>query len=331
MNLISSKIKKIAVLTSGGDSPGMNAAIRAVVRGALFHGLDVVGVKRGYQGMIEADFVSLDSSSVSHIIQQGGTFLKSARSKEFMTVEGRKKAYENLKANSIHAVVVIGGDGTFTGAYVFSQEHDIPFVGIPGTIDDDIYGTDSTIGYDTALNTVTESVDKIKDTANSHNRMFFVEVMGRDAGALALNSAVACGAEAVFIPEKNNQLTSLFKYLKNRPKSKNSGVILVAEGEKYKEGDIWSLSEKVREKFPKIDIRVSILGHMQRGGSPSANDRILASKLGLAAVETLLDDQKSVMVGVKNDEISLVPLSKAIKMNKPINESLVRIVSCLNL
>lgn len=331
MNLKNSKIKKIGVLTSGGDSPGMNAAIRAVVRGALFNKLEVIGIKRGYQGMIEADFEPLDSSSVSHIIQQGGTFLKSARSKEFMTIEGRQKAYTNLKSQNIDAVVVIGGDGTFTGAYVFSQEHDIPFVGIPGTIDDDIYGTDSTIGYDTALNTVTESVDKIKDTANSHNRLFFIEVMGRDAGALALNSAVACGAEGVFIPERNNQLNGLINYLKNRPESKNSGVILVAEGEKSREGDIWKISEKIKEKYPKIDIRVSILGHLQRGGSPSAKDRILASKLGLAAVETLLDDQKSVMVGIKNGEISLVPLSKAIKLNKEIDPGLVKIMDCLNL
>ena len=331
MNFNNKKIKTIGVLTSGGDSPGMNAAIRAVVRGSLFNNLKVIGIKRGYQGMIDEDFETLNSSSVSHIIQQGGTFLKSARSKDFMTIEGRKKAFENLKKNKIDAIIVIGGDGTFTGAYVFSQEYNISFVGIPGTIDDDIYGTDSTIGYNTALNTVTYAVDKIKDTANSHDRMFFVEIMGRDAGTLALNSAVACGAEAVFIPEKNNQLTDLISYLKTRPDSKNSGVILVAEGEKNKEGDIWTISKKVKEIYPNIDIRVSTLGHMQRGGSPTAADRILASKLGLAAVETLLDDQKSVMIGIRNNEITLMPLSKAVKMNKPIDEGLIKIINCLNL
>ena len=313
------KIKKIGVLTSGGDAPGMNAAIRGVTRTAIYNGIEVVGIRHGYQGMIFKNFVSLKAHSVSDILARGGTILKTARCKEFMTVEGRKQAYDNLKSEGIDAVVVIGGDGSLTGARVFCDEYyDIPFVGIPGTIDNDIYGTDYTIGYDTAQNTVVEAVDKIRDTASSHNRLFFIEVMGRDAGFIALKAGIACGAEAILIPEVEGQVEGLKDYLeKGFKRKKSSNIIIVAEGEKS--GGAFAIAEQVKEEFQEYSVRVSILGHIQRGGTPSAYDRVSASTLGYEAVQALLDDQKSVMVGYHNGEIDLVPFRKVIKLKKKVD------------
>jgi 6-phosphofructokinase 1 len=315
------KVKKIGVMTSGGDAPGMNAAIRAVVRSAIYHGLEVAGIRQGYQGMIDSDFMPMNSNSVSDIIQKGGTILKTARCEEFKTPEGRKKAYHNLKAADIDGVVVIGGDGTFTGARLFNEEFELPFVGVPGTIDNDIYGTDYTIGYDTALNTVVEAVDKIRDTASAHNRMFFVEVMGAEAGFIALYSGIATGAEAIMIPEIKGEARNLKKIIEpDNKRKKQSNLIIVAEGDE--DGGAIALSQKVKEDFKNYDIRVSVLGHLQRGGSPSAIDRVNASRLGNAAVEALLDDQKSVMVGLQNGEIVLVPFRKAVKLHKDVNREL---------
>jgi 6-phosphofructokinase 1 len=322
-------IKKIGVFTSGGDSPGMNAAVRAVTRTALANKLEVVGIRRGYQGMIEGDFVRLRSSDVSGILQLGGTFLQTARSKEFMTEEGRAKAYTNLRKEGIDAVVVIGGDGSFTGALVFSQEYDIPFVGIPGTIDNDMYGTDYTIGYDTALNTIVQAVDKIKDTASSHGRVFFIEVMGRDAGQLALKAGIACGAEVIFIPEVKTQSEVLENFLnKGYKNKKSSGIVMVAEGEKA--GGALKMAQETQSQHPDLDVRVSILGHMQRGGSPTGIDRVAATQMGVAAVEALLDDQKSVMVGLKNDKIVHVPFVKVVKLNREIDQDLLAIQRVIN-
>ncbi len=324
------KLQRIAVFTSGGDAPGMNAAIRAVTRAALSHGLEVVGIRHGYQGMIEDDFVTLHSNNVSGIINQGGTILKTARSKDFHTPEGREKAYLNLKKHDIDAVVVIGGDGSFTGALVFSQEYDIPFVGIPGTIDNDIFGTDYTIGYDTALNTVVEAVDKIKDTASSHGRIFFIEVMGREAGLLALNSGIAVGAEVILIPESKEQHEELKKFLAKGYKTKEtSGIIIVAEGDET--GGAIKIAQKVTEEHPDLDVRVSILGHMQRGGSPTAKDRVAATRMGVAAVDALLDDQKSVMIGLINEKTVHVPFSKAVKLHHSIDEDLIEIQRVINI
>jgi len=324
------KIKRIGVLTSGGDAPGMNAAIRGVVRTAIYYGLEVTGIRHGYHGMIHNHFVELKAHSVSDILARGGTMLKTARSKEFMEPEGRRKAYENLKEAGIDAVVVIGGDGSLTGARVFCDEYyDIPFVGIPGTIDNDIYGTDYTIGYDTALNTVVEAVDKIRDTAGSHNRLFFVEVMGRDAGFIALKSGIAAGAEAILIPEVEQQVETLRAYLnKDFKRKKSSNIIIVAEGDK--EGGAFAIAEKVKDDFLEYDVRVSVLGHIQRGGTPSAYDRVSASKLGYAAVEALLDDQKSVMVGFRNSELDLVPFSKVIKLKKKVDPEEMQMVEILS-
>ncbi len=315
------KIKKIAVFTSGGDSPGMNAAIRAVVRTALAHNLEIMGINRGYQGMIENDFVKLKSKSVRNIIQRGGTILRTARSEEFKTSEGRQKAYDNLKKHGINAVVVIGGDGSFKGAGIFSQEYDIPFVGMPGTIDNDMFGTDYTIGFDTALNTVTEAIDKIKDTAFSHDRTFFVEVMGRDAGFIALKAGIATGAEMVLIPEVEGQEAKLEELLKNT--EKNSNIIIVAEGNNI--GGANEVAKKFGLKYKNHGIRVNILGHMQRGGSPSAFDRYLSSRLGVAAVDALIDNQRSVMVGYTNHEVVLVPFNKTIKGKRNVGEELLRV------
>jgi len=324
-----SKIRRIGVLTSGGDAPGMNAAIRAVTRTAIYNGLEVIGIRHGFQGLIDANFKPMKASSVSDIIQRGGTILKTARCMEFKTPEGRKTAFENLKAAEIDGVVVIGGDGSFTGARIFNEEYDIPFVGIPGTIDNDIYGTDYTIGYDTALNTVVECVDKIRDTASAHNRMFFIEVMGAEAGHIALYSGIATGAEAIIMPEIKGQAENLKAKLEDSTKrKKSSNIIIVAEGDE--EGGAMAIAAKVKKDFPDYDIRVSILGHLQRGGSPSASDRVNASRLGNAAVEALLDDQKSVMVGLQNNEIVLVPFRKAIKLHKDVNRSLVDIIDILN-
>jgi 6-phosphofructokinase 1 len=326
-----SPIKKIALLTSGGDAPGMNAAIRAVVRGAIFNQLEVMGIIRGYEGLIENDLIPMDSKTVSNIIQQGGTILKSARSKEFMTKEGRQLAYEHLKQHNIDALVVIGGDGTFTGARVFSQEFNIPTVGIPGTIDNDLYGTDYTIGYDTALNTVIEAVDKIRDTASAHSRLFFIEVMGRDAGFLALRSAIASGAEAVLVPEINTNYNKLDAYLKSgHNKEKSSSIVIVAEGDKISGGAI-KVAERVNEKHPDYNVRVTILGHIQRGGSPSAFDRVAASRMGVSAIDALLDDQKSVMIGMVNNEIVYVPFNQALKHKKPLNPRLLELIDILSI
>jgi 6-phosphofructokinase 1 len=323
------KLQKIGVLTSGGDAPGMNAAIRSVTRAALANKIKVVGIRRGYQGMIEGDFINLKSSDVSGILQLGGTMLKTARSAEFRTAEGREKAYQQLKAAEVDAVVVIGGDGSFTGALVMSQEYDIPFVGIPGTIDNDMYGTDYTIGYDTALNTVVEAVDKIKDTARSHGRIFFVEVMGREAGLLALNGGIACGAEVILIPESNEMHDELKRFISKGYKSKEtSGIVMVAEGDEA--GGALKIAEQVRKDHPDLDVRVSILGHIQRGGRPTAKDRVNATKMGVAAIDALLDDQKSIMIGLNNEKIVHVPFNKAVKLNHSIDTNLLDIQKLLN-
>lgn len=318
-------IEKIAVLTSGGDAPGMNAAIRAVVRACTYYSVECVGVYRGYQGLIEGDFETINGRHVSNIINKGGTILKSARSLEFKTVEGRAKAYKNLKKQGIGALVLIGGDGTFTGGLKFIEEYNFPIVGIPGTIDNDIYGTDSTIGYDTALNTVVEVIDKIRDTASSHNRLFFIEVMGRDAGFIALNAGIGAGAEEILIPEKNIGLDKFVESLnKGRDRGKTSSIVVVSEGDKIGKS-VFELADYITENFPDYDIRVSVLGHMQRGGSPSCFDRVLASRLGVAAVEALLDRSTGVMIGITNNEISKVEFDKAIKMNNDINEELLKV------
>jgi 6-phosphofructokinase 1 len=327
------KIKKLAVLTSGGDAPGMNVAIRAVVRTAIYNGLEVVGVKEGYSGMINNDFIPMASKNVSDIISKGGTILKTARCEEFRTKEGRQIAYDNAKAQGIDALVVIGGDGSFQGAKLFSEEFDIPTVGIPGTIDNDLFGTDSTIGYDTALNTVIEAIDKIRDTATSHKRMFFVEVMGRDAGFLALRSGIGSGAEAILIPEVHTPYEKLKTYLNDKTKGhKSSSIVIVAEGaEGMKEGGVFKLAERVKADYPELDIRVSVLGHMQRGGAPSAFDRVLASQLGRAAVEALLDAQQSIMVGIQNNKVTHVPFNQAIKNKKSVNLDLLALSEILSI
>lgn len=323
-------IKKIGVLTSGGDAPGMNAAIRAVTRTAIFHNLEVVGIFQGYKGMISNNMRQLTSKDVSNIIQQGGTMLKSARCMEFKTPEGRQIAYDNITAMGVDALVVIGGDGTFTGATLFAKEFNFPVVGVPGTIDNDLFGTDFTIGYDTALNTVMECVDKIKDTASSHERLFFIEVMGRDAGFLALNGGVASGVEGVLIPEVPRTIESLIDNIRSGyRKSKNSSIILVAEGDI--EGGAFTISKQFEKEFPEYDIRVTVLGHIQRGGSPTASDRILASQLGSAAIEALLDDQKSIMIGINHGKIVHVPFKKAIKENKEVNQISVNLVNTLSI
>lgn len=321
------KIKRIGVLTSGGDAPGMNAAIRAVTRAGINNGLEVFGIRMGYQGMIDGDIFQMHSQDVSGIIQKGGTFLQTARCKEFYTPEGRQKAYEQLKAFDIDAVVVIGGDGSFTGANQMAHETDMVFIGIPGTIDNDLYGTDYTIGYDTALNTVVEAVDKIRDTASSHNRIFFVEVMGREAGFIAINGCIACGAEVAIIPEEHNQLDKVRRFLNERASKNKSSIILVAEG--AKEGSALEIADMIKPEYPQFDIRVSILGHIQRGGSPSAKDRITASLMGVAAVEALLDNQKSLMIGWVNDKPVHVPLNKTIKMHKTISHQYVEMVESI--
>jgi 6-phosphofructokinase 1 len=324
------KLKKIGVLTSGGDAPGMNAAIRAVTRAAIYNGLEVVGVRHGYEGLIQNWTKAMKSHHVSNILGRGGTVLKSARSEEFRTEEGRAKAYETIKANGIEALVVIGGDGTFTGARLLSEEHGVPIVGIPGTIDNDLFGTDYTIGYDTAINTVVEAVDKIRDTASAHNRLFFVEVMGRNAGFLALRSGLASGAEAILIPEVETELNTLKDYLeKGFKRKKSSGIILVAEGKES--GGAFEIANKVQEDFKEYDVRVTVLGHIQRGGFPSAYDRVAASRLGVAAVEALLDDQKSIMVGFQHNDIIHVPFNKTIKHNKPVSKYLLDIVEILSI
>lgn len=323
-------MKTIGVLTSGGDAPGMNAAIRAVTRSAIYGGFKVKGIYRGYKGMITNEIVEFKTQNVSNIIQMGGTILKTARCKEFTTPEGRKLAYDTLRSHDIDALVVIGGDGSLTGARIFANEFNFPIIGLPGTIDNDLYGTDLTIGYDTALNTIMECVDKIRDTATSHERLFFIEVMGRDAGFLALNGAIASGAEAAIIPEISTKVDQLAELIQNGfRKSKNSSIVLVAESPVT--GGAMALAERVKNEYPGYDVRVSILGHLQRGGSPTAQDRILASRMGAAAIDALLDDQRNVMIGVKNDEIVYVPFSKAIKNDKPINSELLNTLRRLSI
>jgi 6-phosphofructokinase 1 len=317
------KLTRIAVLTSGGDSPGMNAAIRAVVRTGIASQLEVYGIMRGYEGLIGNEFKKLESHDVSNIIQTGGTILKTARCPEFREKEGRARAYENLKKNEIDGLIVIGGDGSFAGASVLFEEHSFPVIGIPGTIDNDLYGTDYTIGYDTALNNVVEAVDKIRDTASSHNRIFFVEVMGREAGFIALRSGIACGAEAILIPEVDGQIEKLKKFLASRARVKKSSIIMVAEGER--EGNIFDIAKMIDEEFEQMDVRVTILGHIQRGGSPSVYDRVTASRMGVAAVQALLNNKRNIMVGITNNEIVHVPLSKTVKLNKTVNKHLLEI------
>ncbi len=320
-----SKINKIAVMTSGGDSPGMNAAIRSVVRTCAFYKVECVGIYRGYQGMIEGDFISLDARSVKGIINKGGTFLKSARSQDFRTKEGRQKAYDSLKVANVDALVVIGGDGSFTGALLFSKEFNFPVMGIPGTIDNDIAGTSHTLGYDTTLNTVVDVIDKIRDTASSHNRLFFVEVMGRDVGHIALNAGVGAGAEEILIPEEDLGLERLLDSLKRSKESgKSSSIVVVAEGDKIGK-NVFELKDYVEENLPEYEVRVSVLGHMQRGGSPSCFDRVLASRMGVKAVESLLENQSRLMVGLMNDKITVTPLHKAIKGQSKINKELIRV------
>jgi len=324
------EIKCVGILTSGGDAPGMNAAIRAVTRSAIYAGLKVKGIYRGYRGMITDEIVDFKTQNVSNIIQQGGTILKTARCKEFQTPEGRQLAYDNIKRHGIDALVVIGGDGSLTGARIFANEFDFPCIGLPGTIDNDLYGTDSTIGYDTALNTIMNCVDKIRDTATSHERLFFIEVMGRDAGFLALNGAIASGAEAAIIPEISTKVDQLGELIKNGfRKSKNSSIVLVAESPIT--GGAMAMAERVEKDFPEYDVRVSILGHLQRGGSPTAFDRILASRMGSAAIDALLEDQRNVMIGIKNDEIVYVPFFKAIKNDKPVNTELLETLRRLSI
>jgi 6-phosphofructokinase 1 len=315
-------MKKIAVFTSGGDSPGMNACIRAVVRAAIYYNIEVVGIRRGYKGMINDDFIPMDSKSVSYILHKGGTILGSARSEEFRTEMGRKKAYNNLKKRGIEGIVAIGGDGTFTGANIFMQEYpDIAIVGTPGTIDNDLYGTDFTIGYDTAINTAMEAMDKIKDTADSHDRLFFVEVMGRDVGFIAARAGIAAGAKAILIPESKTNIDELVqKLLDNAAQKKMSNIVVVAEGDD--EGGALEISEKVKAQTDIFDIRVTILGHMQRGGSPTCMDRVLASRVGVAAVEALKEGKKGVMLGQIHREIVATPFEKAIKHHQKMSSVL---------
>ena len=322
---MTSTIKKIGVLTSGGDAPGMNAAIRAVVRACAYYNVECIGIYRGYQGMIEGDFKEMGPRTVKNIINKGGTILKSARSKDFMTTEGRLQAYNHLKESGVDALVVIGGDGTFTGAEIFNNEFQFPIIGIPGTIDNDIYGTSHTLGYDTALNTVVEAIDKIRDTANSHNRLFFVEVMGRDAGHIALNAGIGGGAEEILIPEENLGLDRLVESLrKSKDSGKTSSIVVVAEGDKIGK-NVFELKDYVEENMPDYDVRVSVLGHMQRGGAPSCFDRVLASRLGVKAVEVLLEGKTNYMVGLLADKVVLTPLEQAIKGHTEIDLELLRV------
>ncbi|MFI3296862.1 MAG: 6-phosphofructokinase [bacterium] len=322
------KVNCIGVLTSGGDAPGMNAAVRSVTRAAIFNGIKVKAIYQGYSGLINGKIEEFKTQNVSNIIHHGGTILKSARCAEFRTPEGRQIAYDTMVREEIDALIVIGGDGTFTGARIFAQEFNIPIIGLPGTIDNDLVGTDLTIGYDTALNTITECVDKIRDTASSHERLFFVEVMGRDAGFLALNSAIASGSEAAIIPERETSVAQLDELIKNGfRKSKNSSIVIVAEGG----GGAQAMADRIHSQDPDYDVRVSILGHLQRGGTPTASDRILASRMGVAAIDALLDEQRSIMIGIINDEIVHVPFSKAIKDDKEIKSDKVSVLQILSI
>ena len=321
------KVTKIGVLTSGGDAPGMNAAVRAVVRTGIYHGLEVYGVMRGYSGMIDDDIFRMESRSVANIIQRGGTILKTARSKEFNDPEGRKRAYDNLKKRGIDGLVVVGGDGSFRGAQRFSNEYDIPCIGIPGTIDKDIAGSDFTIGFDTAVNTAIEAIDKIRDTADAHDRLFIVEVMGRDAGYIALHSGIATGAENIFIPEAKTNIEELVSSLMEKEKrSKLVNLVVVAEGDEFGANEI---AKVVKERMPTLDTRVCILGHIQRGGSPTCIDRLIASRMGYHAVESLMVGRHNVMVGILNNKMNYIPLDKAVKAKQRINPEWMKIVKIL--
>ena len=324
------QIKTVGVLTSGGDAPGMNACIRAITRTAIYNGMKVMGIYRGYEGLINGEIKEFTSESVSNTIQRGGTILKTARSMEFMTPEGMQKAYDNLVKFGIDALIVIGGNGSLTGAQKLAREYDYPVIGLPGTIDNDLYGTDSTIGYDTALNTIVDCVDKIRDTATSHDRISFVEVMGRDAGFLAQNSAIAAGAEAAIIPEDQTDVDQLEQFIsRGFRKSKNSSIVIVSESKK--DGGAMYYADRVRKEYPQYDVRVTILGHLQRGGTPTACDRILASRLGHASIEALKEGQRNVMVGIHNDQIVYVPIDRAIKKDKPIDKELIDVLGVLSI
>lgn len=324
-------IKKIGVLTSGGDSPGMNAAIRSVVRTCAYYKVDCVGIYRGYQGMIEGDFEEMGPRSVNNIINKGGTILKSARSKEFMSFEGRKKAFDNITKEGIDALVVIGGDGSFTGGLIFNKEFGMPIMGIPGTIDNDIFGTSHTLGFDTALNTVVEVIDKIRDTASSHNRLFLVEVMGRDAGHIALNAGIGAGAEEILIPEEDLGLERLLESLRrSKASGKSSSIVVIAEGDKIGK-NVFELKDYIDQNLPEYEVRVSVLGHMQRGGTPSCFDRVLASRLGVKSVESLLEGKSGYMVGLQNDKVELTPLEQAIKGHTQIDVELLRVSDIMSI
>ena len=323
------KIKTIGILTSGGDAPGMNAAIRAVTRAGICNGFTIKGIYRGYDGLIKGEVKEFTTENVSGIIMSGGTILKTARSKEFMTPEGMAKAYDTCVRESIDALVVIGGNGSLTGARNFGMEYDMPVIGLPGTIDNDLYGTDSTIGYDTTLNTIMECVDRIRDTANSHERIFFIEVMGRDAGFLAQNSAIACGAEAAIIPEEETDEDQLAQFMaRGIRKSKRSCIVIVSESPKC--GALY-YAERMKKEYPEYDVRVSILGHLQRGGRPTAHDRILASRTGVGAIEALMQGQRNVMIGVRNNEVVFVPFSEAIRSDKPLDRKLIKVLDELSI
>ena len=323
------KINCIGILTSGGDAPGMNAAIRAVTRAGIAAGLKVKGIYRGYEGLINNEIQEFTTENVSNIIQSGGTILKTARSKEFLTPEGRKKAYDNMVEQGIDALIIIGGNGSLEGARIFAEEFDVPCIGLPGTIDNDLSGTDSTIGYDTTLNTIVQCVDKIRDTATSHERIFFIEVMGRDAGFLAQNSAIASGAEAAIIPEDSSNADQLEQFIsRGIRKSKSSSMVIVSESPKC--GAMY-YADRVKKEYPEFDVRVSILGHLQRGGSPSAYDRILASRLGVGAITALREGQRNVMIGIKNDEVVYVPFCNAIKSDKPVKKELINVLGILSI
>ena len=323
------KINCIGILTSGGDAPGMNAAIRAVTRAGIAAGLKVKGIYRGYEGLINNEIQDFTTENVSNIIQRGGTILKTARSKEFLTPEGRKKAYDNMVEQGIDALIIIGGNGSLEGARIFAEEFDVPCIGLPSTIDNDLSGTDSTIGYDTTLNTIVQCVDKIRDTATSHERIFFIEVMGRDAGFLAQNSAIASGAEAAIIPEDSSNADQLEQFIsRGIRKSKSSSMVIVSESPKC--GAMY-YADRVKKEYPEFDVRVSILGHLQRGGSPSAYDRILASRLGVGAITALREGQRNVMIGIKNDEVVYVPFCNAIKSDKPVKKELINVLGILSI
>ena len=323
------KVKTIGILTSGGDAPGMNAAIRAVTRAGICNGFKVVAIYRGWEGLINDDMQEFTTENVSGIITLGGTILKTARSKDFMTPEGRQKAYDNMMARGIDALVIIGGNGSLTGAKIFAQEHDVCCIGLPGTIDNDLYGTDATIGYDTTMNTIMECVDRIRDTAQSHERIFFIEVMGRDAGFLAQNSAIACGAEAAIIPENETDADQLAEFMKRGiRKSKKSCIVIVSESPKC--GAMY-YADRVKKEFPGYDVRVSILGHLQRGGSPTARDRILASRTGVGAIEAIMQGQRNVMIGIRNNEVVYVPFSEAIRSDKPMDKKLFTVLNELSI